>query len=339
MVGTEIKRLRNFIKNTVGMKFSLIPPGSFCIRLGDEFNIDTETGMQNMSVGKPFYLGCTFVTREQFWKVLKRVPTQRHQISGDDGNWPMLNVSWIDAVEFCNKLSHFDKPCKRFVRYRLPTELEWELAARSRESEVNVSDYGSEYDIDNIHEHQQFYSLSRPVAQYTPNEFGLYDMVGWVTQLCKDRYVCPELMPKVSDPNSGPSWLKSCKSSLNSIFQNQQAFRTMRNARNKEIIEDVSQGSIGKSIEGRDANSIPSAGAFRTVATTIDSNGSSIKKRRDMPLVFCCMDQIMYCIPSMVVFGAPRVTRGSYNIANRGWILPNLRSKNIGFRVAIEFES
>jgi formylglycine-generating enzyme required for sulfatase activity len=105
---------------------------------------------------------------------------------------PVEKVTWFDAVEFCRKLSELDP---RYV-YRLPTESEWEYACRSGtaspfywdgedevepEGAIAVEDYGWHYGNSG--------SRTRPVAQKSPNAWGLYDMHGNVWEWCLDEYV------------------------------------------------------------------------------------------------------------------------------------------------------
>lgn len=113
-------------------------------------------------------------------------------------NYPIRDVPWYNAVEFCNRLSERDGFEKCYTiedknvicnfeanGYRLPTEAEWEFAAyggnlsqRYRYSGANDSYEVINYDADGIYE----------VGKYKPNELGLYDMTGNASEWCWDFY-------------------------------------------------------------------------------------------------------------------------------------------------------
>jgi formylglycine-generating enzyme required for sulfatase activity len=112
-------------------------------------------------------------------------------------NMPVENVSWYDAVEYCNRLSKREKLTPAYTisgtnirwnrnanGYRLPTEAEWEYACRAgTTTEYNMEDYISESmaDYDNV-------TGTVPAGSYAPNTFGLYDMHGSVMEWCWDWY-------------------------------------------------------------------------------------------------------------------------------------------------------
>jgi formylglycine-generating enzyme required for sulfatase activity len=107
--------------NSIGMEFVLIPAGSFLreVNIVNEFN---ETLYNpKVIVSKPFYLGKYEVTQEQWVAVMGNNP------SGFKGRPnPVNHVSWNDVQKFINRLNAKDG----HNRYRLPTEAEWDLAAR-----------------------------------------------------------------------------------------------------------------------------------------------------------------------------------------------------------------
>lgn len=116
--------------------------------------------------------------------------------------YPVDQVSWEDAVEFCKKLSDLPEEKKVGPIYRLPTEAEWEYACRAGsktafnfgESAKSLGDYAWFGDNSGTQTH--------PVGEKKPNAWGLYDMLGNVGEWCSDWY---GEYPKgaVSDP-TGP---------------------------------------------------------------------------------------------------------------------------------------
>ena len=129
---------------------------------------------------------------------------------------PVVNVSWNDAMEFCNWLSR-----KEGKTYRLPTEAEWEYACRAGtttryfhgndseglEKVGNVADAAFETqfpELEGAIRANDGYAYTSPVGSFSPNTFGLYDMHGNVWEWCADWYD-PEFyaMSPTNDPG-GP---------------------------------------------------------------------------------------------------------------------------------------
>lgn len=96
-------------------------------------------------------------------------------------NNPIIGISWNDAVAFCDWLSK-----KTGVLYRLPTEAEWEYAARGGNQSKNYRFAGSNNLAEVGWYCENSGSQTHPVAQKKPNELGLYDMSGNVAEWCWD---------------------------------------------------------------------------------------------------------------------------------------------------------
>ncbi len=170
--------------NSIGMKLRLIPAGEFMMGSpGTESNADDET-QHRVTLTKPFYLGVTEVTQEQYQKVMGKNPSQ---FKGPQN--PVEKVRWADAVEFCRKLSAMPAEKTAGHVYRLPTEAEWEYACRSGTTTAygfgddasRLGDYGW-YDNKNSGR------TTHPVGGKQPNGWGLYDMHGNVMEWCQDWY-------------------------------------------------------------------------------------------------------------------------------------------------------
>lgn len=88
----------------------------------------TECPQHKVRITKPFYMGVTEVTQGQYRKVTGRSPSlySKRGTEIDTSDFPVENVRWDGAVEFCKKLS-----VKEGQTYRLPTEGEWEYACRA----------------------------------------------------------------------------------------------------------------------------------------------------------------------------------------------------------------
>ena len=124
-----------------------------------------------------FYMSATEVTQAQWISLMGTNPSY---FKGN--NLPVENVSWNEVEQFIKKLNQ-----QTGGGYRLPTEAEWEYAARSggvnekyAGTSSNLGDYAWYRDNSNSNTH--------PVAQKMPNGFGLYDMSGNVQEWCSDIY-------------------------------------------------------------------------------------------------------------------------------------------------------
>ena len=125
-----------------------------------------------------YYIGETEVTQELWKQVMGYNPSQH---VGD--SYPVECVSWNDCVEFCQRLSQ-----KTGCHFRLPTEAEWEYAARGGNLSKGYKFSGSNLIEDVAWSLEISDSISHPVRQKQPNELGLYDMTGNAWEICSDLY-------------------------------------------------------------------------------------------------------------------------------------------------------
>jgi formylglycine-generating enzyme required for sulfatase activity len=131
------------------------------------------------TITKPFYIGQYEVTQAQWQKVMGFNPSvfQNGKVTGDAGAHPVENVTWSDVQLFLKKLNGVE-PGKH---YRLPTEAEWEYAARA----------GAAADIPwaQIRQVAQLETrTTNKVGGKAPNAWGLYDMLGNVWEWVHDVY-------------------------------------------------------------------------------------------------------------------------------------------------------
>ncbi|MDR2534734.1 MAG: formylglycine-generating enzyme family protein [Treponema sp.] len=184
-----------------------------------------------------FYLGKTPVTQKEYEAVMGSNPS-----SHKGELLPVVNVSWYDAVEYCNKLSvkegltpaysgSNDQIVCNFTAngYRLPTEAEWEYAAKSGNRDSLSFEYAGGNNPDILGWYAEN-SDNQPheVGTKTPNSAGLYDMSGNVWEWCWDWYGLyqPESQQDPVGPNTGRervtrggSWYSSAEI-LRSTYRN-----------------------------------------------------------------------------------------------------------------------
>jgi formylglycine-generating enzyme required for sulfatase activity len=180
-------------ENSIGMKLVRIDPGKFLMGspAAEPEREPWDTGNEwqhEVEITKPFYLGVHEVTQEQYCKVMGNNPS-RFTAAGegqDTSNFPVEQVSWHDAVKFCQKLSALavEKQAKR--TYRLPTEAEWEYACRGGRS--SPFHFGNTITSAKANFSDSKLGRTTSVGSYLPNDFGLYDMHGNVWEWCSDWY-------------------------------------------------------------------------------------------------------------------------------------------------------
>ena len=127
-----------------------------------------------------FYLGKTPVTQKQWRDIMGSNPS--HFKNCED--CPVENVSWNDAQAFIDKLK-----AKTGVKFRLPTEAEWEYACRGGQKSTAAYLYAGSNNLEEVGWYgENSQSKTHPVAGKKPNDLGLHDMSGNVWEWCQDWY-------------------------------------------------------------------------------------------------------------------------------------------------------
>ena len=130
-----------------------------------------------------YYIGETEVTQALLHAVMGTNPSY---FTGD--NNPVEKVSYTDCIEFIDKLNEMFSGRLNGMKFALPTEAQWEFAARGGNKSRGYKYSGSNYIGDVAWYDNNSDSKTHPVAQKRPNELGLYDMSGNVWEWCRDWY-------------------------------------------------------------------------------------------------------------------------------------------------------
>jgi len=218
--------------NTIVGDFVFVKGGTFL--MGDEVG-DLHDGCRPVHEVKvsDFYMAKTPVTQKQWKAIMGNNPSGFK----DCDDCPVENVSWNDAQEFIKKIN-----AKTNQTFRLPTEAEWEYAAKGG-NHVETQNFASlryagSDNIDDVAWHDKNSGgKTHPVAQKRPNELGIYDMSGNVWEWCNDWYDenyyknSPKENPKGADTGSyrvlrGGSWCNTasyCRAAIR--YSNTPGFR------------------------------------------------------------------------------------------------------------------
>jgi formylglycine-generating enzyme required for sulfatase activity len=195
------------ITNSVGLKLVLIPPG--------RFTMGPNGSTYRVTIAQGYRIGATEVTLGEYrqFRPGHKIDGAEDEFNADDR--PAAMVSWDDAVAYCKWLS--EQPTEREAgrQYALPTEAQWEWAARAgttttryfgddAKGQEKVSWFNHTYTPNPRHE-----SAGRgrqPVGKLPPNAWGLFDPLGNVWEWCADRRSNPATGETYEPVMRGGSW-------------------------------------------------------------------------------------------------------------------------------------
>jgi len=143
----------------------------------------------------PFFISKYPITQSQ-WSAVTALPRVKRDLMSSPAhfrgsNLPVESISWLDAVEFCDRLTQHTGR-----QYRLPSEAQWEYACRAgthtpfhtgETITSELADYVSTYTY-KAEPAGEYRQSTLPVGEFPPNAFGLYDMHGNVWEWCADKW-------------------------------------------------------------------------------------------------------------------------------------------------------
>lgn len=233
-LSARITRLQSgdVVRNSLGMSLVLLPRG--CYVKGSpqrEYKRRDDEECRAVILSRRILMGVHEVTQREFETVMNSNPSY-YSPNGEGrdaigelktGRFPVEQISWEQAAEFCDRLSQLPEEAEVHRAYRLPTESEWEFACRAG----SMTPFNTGEIIDgkqaNIRCDQPYryatpgeaLGRTRSVGSYPPNAFGLCDMHGNVAEWCLDFYEEAQSglrMSAINQPNeSGDAvlWLEA----------------------------------------------------------------------------------------------------------------------------------
>ena len=187
---TQRKSLPTRFTNQYRMEFVLVPAGKFM--MGSASGQESEKPVHPVTIAQPFYIGRYEVSQWHWQAVMTTTVAQEkrkletrsadlgaRRMAGEGGDLPIYYVTWEEAHTFLKRLNGLNDG---YV-YRLPSEAEWEYACRAGSTEDRPADlYAAAWFKTNSTD------FVHPAGMRRPNAFGIYDMIGNVSEWCEDSY-------------------------------------------------------------------------------------------------------------------------------------------------------
>ena len=210
---SKMQALAQTLIGRTGTSSASVPAGFVRVE-GGTFQMGSVSGgennerpVRNVTV-RTFNMGIYPVTQKEWFDIMgttieqQRVAVGGNQLYGRGDKYPMYYISWNEAVEYCNRRSQREGLTPVYSNsggvivcnwsangYRLPTEAEWEFAAKGGNRDLLITEYSGSNNVDAV---AWFASNSRnstqPVGTKAPNSLGIYDMSGNVWEWCWDWF-------------------------------------------------------------------------------------------------------------------------------------------------------
>ncbi len=239
---------------TLSLEMVAIPEGSFLMGSPEDEPERFSSESPQHSVQVPEFLMGKYPVTQAQWRFVARLPQVNRSLDPDPSNYkgddhPVERVSWLDAVEFCERLNRFVEGRRSWLTgksYRLPSEAEWEYACRAGTTtpfhfgdaispELANYNWDESYNKIKVAKKKDFRGTT-PLDQFgVANGFGLCDLHGNVWEWCEDHWhsdyegapgngsawIDPEAEEDTSRVLRGGSWIndpRSCRSASRDAF-------------------------------------------------------------------------------------------------------------------------
>lgn len=186
----ELTNYTDYTETAYGVDMSMVWVEGGSFKMGSDIGDSDEQPVHNVTLDG-YWIGATEVTQAQWESVMgtdirqQRDKAGYSSLYGEGSNYPMYYVNYDEAKEFCRRLSE-----RTGRTYTLPTEAQWEYAARGGRDGVRDNyTYSGSNSIGSV---AWYYGNSgdrtNPVGRKSPNQLGLYDMSGNLWEWCLDYY-------------------------------------------------------------------------------------------------------------------------------------------------------
>lgn len=182
---------QNYVEQHLGLNMEMVYVEGGTFQMGatsEQSGHDSDEVPVHSVTLDSYYIAATEVTQAQWQAVMGSTIHQQasktgYQVRSVGSDYPMYYVSWEDAQAFCRELSNITGKT-----YCLPTEAQWEYAARGG-NKSRTNQYAGSFSVDAVAWYESNSGSSpHPVGKLRPNELGLYDMSGNLMEWCSDWY-------------------------------------------------------------------------------------------------------------------------------------------------------
>ena len=215
-----------FTTSTSGTRMLLVEPGVFSMGSPEhEQGRETIETLHEVNLTKHFWLGVNELTRLEWEKVMNPIePSISNDTEVDEDkvskdpfsdltrpHYPKVQVSWVEAMEFCQKLTALESKAGKLpanYTYTLPTEAQWEFSCRAGTSTATAFGNSLGPGDASIDPQRPYGAVAKAripkqlkrVGKYKPNSWGFYDMHGNAAEWCRDFFFARYPSGSITDP-------------------------------------------------------------------------------------------------------------------------------------------